>query len=118
MPIASRIGSTIANAVALGLPWRHAGFFLQEADHHADRQIVFDRVAAKAVDESSRPVCWDQQQPRLPVNDRPAQIPDALVLLADAMNRGSSSLAKAVRSRPSLVVISGHRNDELESRSP
>src|SRR6187399_2547268 len=59
-----------------------------------------------ALIESSKPVCWISRRPRLPVNDRPAQIATPSPSLQMRMSRGSVSLASG-RSRPSLVVMSG-----------
>ena len=59
-----------------------------------------------ALMELSRPVCWISSSPRLPVNDRPAQMPTPSSSLQMRISRGSLSLASG-RSRPSLVVMSG-----------
>ena len=52
-----------------------------------------------ALMESSRPVCWINKSPRLPVNDSPEQMPTPSSSLQTRMNRGSVSLASG-RSRP------------------
>ena len=67
-----------------------------------------------ALMESSRPVCWISSSPRLPVNDRPAQIADALVLLADADQPRIGELGE----RPQQAFAGGdvgNRDDELDA---
>ena len=67
-----------------------------------------------ALMELSRPVCWISSSPRLPVNDRPAQIADALVLLADADEPRIAQLGE----RPQQALAGGdvgNRDDELDA---
>ena len=70
-----------------------------------------------ALMESSRPVCWISSSPRLPVYDRPAQMPTPSSSLQMRMSRGSLQLGE----RPQQALAGGdvgHRDDELDRRSP
>ena len=89
-----------AHAVALGLPRHHADLLFQQADHHADRQIVFDRVAADGVDGVEQAGLLDQQQPALAGEGQTGADRDALVLLADADQPRVASSWRAAAAGP------------------
>src|SRR6202521_2522106 len=61
---------------------RKTGF--QQADHHADRQRVFDRHAADRIDGVEHAGLLDQEQRPPPAMSEAGADADALVLLADA----------------------------------
>src|SRR5205814_1382140 len=105
------------HTVALGLPRWHTGFFLQETDHHADRQIVFDRVAANGVDGIEQSRLLDQKEPALAGERQAGADADAFVLLTNADEPGIGQLSK----RPEQAFAGGdigHRYDELNPARP
>ena len=66
-----------------------------------------------ALMESSRPVCWISSSPRLPVNDRPAQMPTPSSSLQTRMKPRVGQLGE----RPQQAFAGGdvgHRDDELD----
>ena len=86
---------------------RDVRFLFQQADHHDDRQPVFDGDPAQRVDRIEQPGVLHQQQRALVARGQPGADRDAFVLLADAHQTRVGVLACERRSSPSLVVRSG-----------
>ena len=103
-----------AHSVALRLPRRNPGFLLEQADHHADRQPIFDRDAADRIDGVEEAGLLDQQQRAPPAIGKAGADADALVLLAHADEARLGYLRELAQQAFAGGDV-GHRNDEFDA---